>query len=592
MLARRLWAEFREQARPSLLIPGTLIAMSLTLTRVLRAYLTGRLLDLALQGSSATLADFSPLMTAYFGAALYEYGASVVEGILFALARWNMSMAMRQKLFRSLLRQEVAFFEANQSGALVSRLTNDTDQMQSVLNRTPETLVTNVLRCIASIFMMAQQHGVLTAVSIFPLPLALLLVRRTGKIVGKFGVMQNDALAQVNAVANEAVANARAVQLAGAEQTENRAYAYAIGKYLDVIRQTLFKETALRFVSSLVNDACTDVPLMCMCCLLIAQGQITVGQFYTYRSLLFGYRRGFRELADLFTGLSRAQAVSKRYFEIADREPKVKSRAVAERLDPQDVRGTLRVDGVSFRYPGSNSEWALREVSIDALPGEMVALVGASGAGKSTLLKICSRLMDPDVGTVRLDDRDIRDINLYDLRRCLGVMDQDPSLFNRSVTSNILYGVEDPIPGTVAELNPQNRASAAALAARADGFLQGLPDGYESSLGERGSRLSGGQRQRVALARVLARDAQVYLLDEPTSALDGESEEGIATLLRQLADQGRTVVVSAHRVGTVARADRLVVLEHGRVVEQGRREDLLAMPTSRYKTVVEPGLRF
>jgi len=552
--------------------------MSLSGTAALRAFLSGRLLDLAVQSPPVPGSDFLFVSGLYFAAALYGYVANVVEGILFALARWDMSMAMRQKLFAALLRQEIGFFEANASGALVSRLTNDTDQMQQVLNRAPETLVTNVLRCIISLTLMGRQHLPLTLVSVIPLPFAWVLIRKTGRVVGRYGLMQNDALARVNAVASEAIANARAVQLAGAESTEVGEYGRAIRRYLSVIRRTLFSETALRFLSNLVNDAFTDVPLMCLSCWLISRGQLSVGQFYTYRTLLFTYRRGFRELAELFTGVSRAQAVSQRYFELTDRTPAIQSAPSAAKLDRGSMNGVLELEGVSFRYP-RQERWAVRDARLRAEPGEMVALVGASGAGKSTVLRLCARLVDPCTGAVRVDGHDLRELDLASWRQCLGVVDQEPALFDRSVSANISYGL------TESSADDVRRAASAACA---DSFVAGLPAGYDEQLGERGARLSGGQRQRLALARALARDSKVLLLDEPTSALDGESEGAVADTLAQLASEGRTVIVAAHRLGTVARATRVVVLEDGLIVEEGRREDLLAKPESRYRTVVEP----
>eukprot|EP00913_Durusdinium_trenchii_P004635 g4303.t1 len=222
----RLWQEFRDQAQPHLLIPATLISMSLAGTASLRAFLTGRLLDTAINiagtGTTDAIHALAPIAGFYFAAALYGYFANVVQGILFALARWRMSMQMRRKLFKALMRQEVAFFEKNSSGGLVSRLTNDTDQLQNVLNRAPENLVTNLVRLVVSLVLMAKQHLLLTVISVAPLPLAFFLVKKTGEVVGRYGALQNDALARVNGVASEAITNVRAVQLAGGEETETQ----------------------------------------------------------------------------------------------------------------------------------------------------------------------------------------------------------------------------------------------------------------------------------------------------------------------------------------------------------------------------------
>ncbi|CAJ1436386.1 unnamed protein product, partial [Effrenium voratum] len=414
-LISRLLREFREQAQPRLLIPATVISMSLAGVASFRACLTGRLLDIALgiaqTGTGDAARALAPLAGLYLAAALYGYIANVFQSILFALARWKMSMLMRQNLFKALMRQEVAFFEQNSSGALVSRLTNDTDQLQNVLNRAPETLVTNLMRLTVSLVLMAQQHKLLTMASVAHMPLAFLLVKKTGQVVGRYGLLQNDALARVNGVASEAIANVRAVQLAGAESTETKEYDSATQNYLEVIQQTVYKETALRFLSTLLNDALADVPLLCLSCWFIAKGELTMGQFYAYRTLLWSYRRGFRELADLFTGISRAQAVSRRYFDLKDREPRVRSEANALPLPKSAVEGHLKLDGVSFHYADQDS-WELQDVSFCVEPGEVVALVGASGAGKSTVLKLCARLADPQEGSVQLDGKDLRELNL------------------------------------------------------------------------------------------------------------------------------------------------------------------------------------
>ncbi|CAK9043893.1 unnamed protein product, partial [Durusdinium trenchii] len=468
----RLWQEFRDQAQPHLLIPATLISMSLAGTASLRAFLTGRLLDTAINiagtGTTDAIHALAPIAGFYFAAALYGYFANVVQGILFALARWRMSMQMRRKLFKALMRQEVAFFEKNSSGGLVSRLTNDTDQLQNVLNRAPENLVTNLVRLVVSLVLMAKQHLLLTVISVAPLPLAFFLVKKTGEVVGRYGALQNDALARVNGVASEAITNVRAVQLAGGEETETQEYGKATQSYLEVIQQTLYKETALRFISSLVNDALTDVPLLCLSCLFIARGELTMGQFYTYRTLLWSYRRGFRELSELFTGMARAEAVSKRYFDLTDREPSVRTKPDAIHLPRSAVSGQLELHGVGFRYAGAEEDcWAIRNVSFGVKPGEVVALVGASGAGKSTLLKLCARLADPQEGSVRIDGHDLRDIDLKDVRRCLGVVDQDPALFDRTVVDNVAYGCDFANDKEEAE-----RVRAALGAAQATSFVE------------------------------------------------------------------------------------------------------------------------
>jgi ABC-type multidrug transport system fused ATPase/permease subunit len=251
-----------------------------------------------------------------------------------------------------------------------------------------------------------------------------------------------------------------------------------------------------------------------------------------------------------------------RVFEVLDRAPAIRERPDAAALPP--LAGEVRFEGVGFGYQEGRE--VLHQVSFAAAPGETVALVGHSGGGKTTIGKLIPRFYDPDVGRVRVDGVDLRDVTLRSLRGQVAVVFQEPTLFNASVRDNIAYGKLDAA---------EDEVVAAARAANAHDFVLHLPEGYDTLIGERGVRLSGGQRQRVALARALLKDPRILILDEATSALDSETERAIQEAMGRLL-QGRTSVVIAHRLSTVLDADQILVVEGGRIVERGRHADLLA----------------
>jgi subfamily B ATP-binding cassette protein MsbA len=297
---------------------------------------------------------------------------------------------------------------------------------------------------------------------------------------------------------------------------------------------------------------------------MVLVGDITGGQLVSFLLYAVMVTAAITSLASLWSGYQEAQGSAERVFELLDEKPTVANPPDPKRLDSAGD-WTLSFDDVWFRY-GDELPWALQAISLEIPPGEVVALVGPSGGGKSTLAGLVSRFWDPTRGSIGLDGIDLRDLELAELRSAVGIVPQEPMLFGATIFENIAYGRED---ATAAEVE------AVAQAAHATEFIERTPDGFESLVGERGVKLSVGQRQRISIARVLLKDPEILILDEATSSLDTESERLVEEAFEQLME-GRTTLIIAHRLSTVQRADRVLVLERGRIVEVGTHTELLA----------------
>ncbi len=555
---RRLLAlaapEWRRLAVASLflLIGG---AASLAYPRVI-----GVLIDAAVAGGAATVNRVAVIMAAIFAV---QAVAVALRYYLFSVAGERIVTRLREAVYSSIIDQEIAFFDARKTGELTSRLTADATVMQNTVSVNLSMGLRNLVMAVGGLALLAASSIQLTLLMLALVPPVALGAVVVGRRMSKLAKAAQDALARANEAAEETIAGIRTVRSFAREEAEGQRYSERIWESFRVSRSRIRVMSLFIGVMTLAAFGSVSAVLW-FGGRMVMEGDMTVGALASFILYTLIVAMSLSALADLWSDFARARGASERVFELIDRQPTVDAGG-AER--PAVVEGRVEFDGVDFSYPVRSDVQVLEDVSLNLDPGRMVALVGPSGAGKSTIAALLLRLYDPDDGTVRLDGLDLRELDAKWLRSRIGTVAQEPVLFSTSVAANIRYGRPDATDEEV---------EAAARAANAHDFISGLPDGYETEVGERGVRLSGGQKQRVAIARAILKDPPILLLDEATSSLDAESESLVQDALERLMAR-RTSLVIAHRLSTVRNADQVVVLDGGRVVEIGSHEELMAM---------------
>lgn len=470
---------------------------------------------------------------------------------------------VRQAVFERALALNVGFFETTRTGEVISRLTSDTALLQTVVGSTFAMGLRSALLTVGSLVMLAITSPQLTKLVLLGVPLVLVPAWVLGHRVRRLSRLSQDRIGDVGAYVDESLHGIRTVQAFCHEPIDRARYGERVEEAFGTAMQRSLASALLSTLVTLLTFGAIGVVLWFGGREVLA-GRITGGElsaFLFYAILVAG---NVGALSDIAGQLLRGAGAAERLMELLETEPAITPPAHPQPL-PMPVRGQVSAERLSFTYPSRPEHPALAEIDLEIAPGEQIALVGPSGAGKSTLFHLLLRFYDPQQGVLRLDGIDLRAMEPADFRRQIVIVPQDPVIFGADAIENIRYGLEADAAAV----------EAAARAAHAHEFIQRLPDGYRTFLGERGVRLSGGERQRIAIARAILRDPAVLLLDEATSALDAESERLVQDALEHLM-QGRTSIVIAHRLATVRNADRILVLDQGRIVASGRHEQLLA----------------
>lgn len=470
---------------------------------------------------------------------------------------------LRNDVFAHVMTLSPQFYDKSQSGEIVSRLTNDAAQIRSAAGATASMALRNVILCIGAIVMMVYTSPGLSGMVLAAIPVIVFSLVAFGRSVRRRSRAAQDTLADAAAFASETIASIRTVQAFNGEPQANRRYSGAVEGAYQAARSAVGARAVLTGVAiSLVFGSV--VAILWFGARNVLEGTMsagTLGQFVLYSVIAAS---GLGQLSEVWGELAQAGGAAERLNELLHEKSPV-SDPLEPKLLPSPASGALAFDAISFAYPAYPDRQVLSGLSFSARPGETVAIVGPSGAGKSTLFSLILRYYDPTSGAIRIDGEDIRETSLADLRARVAIVPQDVTIFATTIHDNIAFGRPDATPDMI---------RAAAKAAQADEFIQKLANGYDTMAGERGVTLSGGQRQRIAIARAILRDAPLLLLDEATSALDAESETLVQQALEELM-KNRTTLVIAHRLATVLKADRILVMENGRVVEEGTHESLV-----------------
>jgi ATP-binding cassette, subfamily B, bacterial len=521
-----------------------------------------RMIDFGFSG------DNGSFIARYFGMLIIIGGVlAVASAARFYFVSWigeRVVTDLRADVFRQLTRLGPAFFDQTHSGEVMSRLTSDTTQIKSAASSAFSQAVRAAIMIVGAMIMMFVTSATLSLIVIAAIPLILVPIIGFGRLVRKRSRQAQDSLAQSSALAAENLGAVRTLQAFTSEA--------AIARRFDAAVETAFDDARARLIARALMTAMamflvvgSIVGVLWFGASMVIDGAITagrLGQFILYAVFAAG---SLAQLSEVWGEVQQAAGSAERLVELLETEPAIKAPAHPAAM-PEPAEGRVTFTGASLTYPTRSGQSSLRGVSFDATPGQLIALVGPSGAGKTSVFNLIARFYDPTEGSIEVDGVDIRDVDPLELRRRMALVPQEVSLFADTIAGNIRYGDDTATDDAV---------RAAAKAANAHEFIDALPNGYDTLLGERGITLSGGQRQRIAIARAILRNPPILLLDEATSALDAESEQAVQQALEHVM-QGRTTFVITHRLATIRKADRILVFDDGQLIEQGTHASLMA----------------
>ncbi|OQM75152.1 ABC transporter transmembrane domain-containing protein [Manganibacter manganicus] len=545
------------------LVAGALVSLALAaLTTLTLPLAVRRMIDHGFSAADSQMISgyFAMLMViaavlAAASAARYYFVVTLGERIV---------SDIRRDVFSHVTALSASFFDTTQSGEIVSRLAADTTQIKSAVGATASVALRNAILAIGALTMMVFTSPKLSGIVIAAIPVIVLPLVAFGRSVRAKSRSAQDTLANATAYASEQIGAVRTVQAYTNEELATARFAKAVESAFQAARVSIFARSFLTFFAIFLVFS-SVVAVLWFGSRDVLSGAMspgTLGQFVLYSVLAAS---SFGQLSEVWGELSQAAGAAERLTELLAEKPAIVAPRQPKAL-PATTKGAIAFEDVSFAYPTQPNRSALHRLNFSVKPGETVAVVGPSGAGKSTIFSLLLRFYDPDSGQVRLDGLDLREVDPVALRGRIAIVPQDIAIFAASVRDNIAFG--RPGAGDV-------EVEAAAKAALADEFIVKLDKGYDTQVGERGITLSGGQRQRIAIARAILRNAPVLLLDEATSALDATSETLVQEALEHLM-RGRTTLVIAHRLATVLKADRILVIDDGGIVEEGTHSTLVA----------------
>jgi subfamily B ATP-binding cassette protein MsbA len=494
------------------------------------------------------------------GLAMISGIAGYFEAVNMEVIGHRMVANLQRLMYRGIIWADLQFFHDNSVGRLISRFINDAGLLRFSVAKALTGLLKDSLLVVFLMTILVVHNWFLALLTIVVFPLALYPIVRIGKRMRKISRNTQVETGELTTLLDETFQGARHVKAYTMEEQETQRATGAIEKIFALTRKAARVQAISRPLMETLGGIALALAILYGGSQVI-EGSMTTGELASFLAALLAAYKPMKNIANLNATLQQGLAAAQRVFTILDLRPQISDRDGARPFTR--IRGDITFENVHFRYTAKGT--ALQGIDLDIAAGKTVALVGPSGAGKSTILNLIPRFYDAETGTVRIDGHDVRDVTLESLRAGIALVSQEISLFDDTIRANIAYGK----PGAI-----EDEIVAAARDAGAHEFITGLPDGYDTHVGGRGTKLSGGQRQRIAIARAMVKDAPILLLDEATSALDTETERQVQAALARL-KQGRTTVVIAHRLSTILDADTIFVMENGRVTESGTHSELL-----------------
>lgn len=543
---------------------GVICNIGLALIALIPPLILGKVTDGSILAANIPVAQRYRLLILSAIALLAIYAASSVfmwaRSYVMHVLGEKVILQLRKEVYSRLQMLSLSYFDSQQTGEIMSRVTNDTEVVEEFVNHAADTLISDALRLVAMCAVMFLVSPTLALVALIPIPILFILAFRFARRIRKIYRSVRERLADINAEVQENISGIRVIKAFAREEYEYENFRHDAEEYFNMrVRAVAMWTKFFPSVQMLVRIG--QVATWVAGPILIFRGDATMGTmviFTLYQQMLY---EPVGSLARINDNIQRSLAAAERIFEIIDEEPRIKD--ADDAVEMPRIQGKVEFDHVSFHY--EDGEEVLRDICITAEPGQIVALVGKSGAGKTSIVNLIPRFHDPVSGRVLIDGIDVRTVTQGSLRRQIGMVLQDTFLFNGTVRDNIRYGRLDATDEEIIE---------AAKAANAHEFIEAMPNGYSTEIGERGVKLSGGQKQRMAIARAILADPRILILDEATSSVDSESEYLIHRAMDRLME-GRTTFVIAHRLSTVKHADQIITLEHGCIREVGDHKTLL-----------------
>ncbi len=510
------------------------------------------------------------ILIAFLGKNIFGY----LQAYFLAYVEQGVIKDIRNKAYRHLHKLPMGFFKNEKTGNLISRITNDVNIIQQSVSAVFLNLIREPLTIIVFLGIAISISFKLTLFSFVILPFSLAIISYIGKILRKQSTVIQQKMADITTVLHETITGVKIVKAFGMEKYENKKFEDETNKFFRLI----LKMVRVRNIASPTTEFLSVVVGVTLVFyggrLVLVEHSLKASEFLGFLFAIFQLMPPIKELSSVNNRIQESSAAGDRIFEILDTVPAISD--APDAIDNIEFNDEIVYKDVSFKYDDSD-EFVLKNINFSVKKGEIIAFVGSSGAGKTTLVDLLPRFYDPTEGAILIDGIDIRKIKLHALRNLMGIVTQETVLFNETVRKNIAYGLGD---------FPEEKIIEAAKAANAHRFIIDLPNGYDTVIGEKGTKLSGGQRQRISIARALLKNPPIMIFDEATSALDSESEALVQEAIERLMSE-RTTFVIAHRLSTIRNADRIVVLEKGKVVQLGCHDDLIKVSDGTYKKLYD-----